>query len=57
MWRVALAVTIGLVWPLGVPVGLLVALDLLLVVLVAVESTGRLRAGAATEPAAGAGPL
>jgi low temperature requirement protein LtrA len=57
----ALAVAIGLVWPLGVPVGLLVALDLLLVLLVAVESAGRLRAGptpgAATEPAAGAGPL
>jgi low temperature requirement protein LtrA len=56
-----LAVAIGLVWPLGVPVGLLVALDLLLVLLVAVESAGRLRAGptpgAATEPAAGAGPL
>jgi low temperature requirement protein LtrA len=49
----ALALVIGLVWPLGLPVGLLVVLDLMLVVLVVVESTGRLRA----EPAAGAGPL
>jgi low temperature requirement protein LtrA len=48
-----LALAIGLVWPLGLPVGLLVALDLMLVVLVVVESTGRLRA----EPAAGTGPL
>jgi low temperature requirement protein LtrA len=49
----ALALAIGLVWPLGLPVGLLVVLDLMLVALVVVESTGRLRA----EPAAGAGPL
>jgi low temperature requirement protein LtrA len=48
----ALALAIGLVWPLGLPVGLLVVLDLMLVALVVVESTGRLRA----EPAAGAGP-
>jgi low temperature requirement protein LtrA len=48
-----LALAIGLVWPLGLPVGLLVVLDLMLVVLVVVESTGRLRA----EPAAGTGPL
>ena len=49
----ALALAIGLVWPLGLPAGLLVALDLMLIVLVAVESAGRLRA----EPATGAGPL
>jgi low temperature requirement protein LtrA len=49
----ALALAIGLVWPLGLPVGLLVVLDLMLVALVVVESTGRLRA----EPAAGTGPL
>lgn len=48
-----LALAIGLVWPLGLPVGLLVVLDLMLVVLVVIESTGRLRA----EPAAGTGPL
>jgi low temperature requirement protein LtrA len=48
----ALALAIGLVWPLGLPVGLLVVLDLMLVALVVVESTGRLPA----EPAAGAGP-
>jgi low temperature requirement protein LtrA len=49
----ALALAIGLVWPLGLPVGLLVVLDLMLVVLVVVESTGRLR----PESAAGTGPL
>jgi low temperature requirement protein LtrA len=50
----ALALAIGLVWPLGFPAGLLVALDLMLIVLVAVESVGRLRA----EPTFGnAGPL
>jgi low temperature requirement protein LtrA len=49
----ALSVTIGLVWPLEFPVGLLVALDLMLVALVAVESAGRLRA----DPAPEAGPL
>ncbi len=48
-----LALAIGLVWPLGLPVGLLVVLDLMLVVLVVIESTGRLRA----EPTAGTGPL
>ena len=49
----ALALVIGLVWPLGVPVGLLVALDLLLVGLVAMDAAGRLRA----EPATEASPL
>jgi low temperature requirement protein LtrA len=49
----ALAVLIGVVWPLAFPVGLLVAFDLLLVALVAVESAGRLRA----EPASEASPL
>jgi low temperature requirement protein LtrA len=49
----ALALAIGLVWPLGLPVGLLVVLDLMLVALVAVQSAGRLRA----EPASEAGPL
>lgn len=49
----ALALVIGLVWPLGIPVGLLVALDLLLVGLVAMDAAGRLRA----EPATEASPL
>ena len=49
----ALALAIGLVWPLGLPVGLLVVLDLMLVTLVAVQSAGGLRA----EPASGAGPV
>jgi low temperature requirement protein LtrA len=49
----ALAVAIGLVWPLGLPVGLLLALDAILIVLVAVESADRLR----TEPVPEAGPL
>jgi low temperature requirement protein LtrA len=49
----ALAVAIGLVWPLGLPLGLLVAIDLIMLVLVAVESAGRLKTGPATE----AGPL
>jgi low temperature requirement protein LtrA len=34
----AVCLAVGLVWPLGLPVGLLVALDLVLFVLVAVES-------------------
>ena len=50
----ALALAIGLVWPLGFPAGLLVALDLMLIVLVAVESAGRLRAEPTFE---NAGPL
>jgi low temperature requirement protein LtrA len=49
----ALALAIGLVWPLGLPVGLLVTLDAILIVLVAVESADRLKAGPVTE----AGPL
>jgi hypothetical protein len=49
----ALALAVGLVWPLGLPAGLLVVLDLMLIVLVAVESAGRLLA----EPVTGAGPL
>jgi low temperature requirement protein LtrA len=56
LWLVSAAVTlaVGLLWPLGLPVGLLVAFDLVLVVLVAVDSVGRLRA----EPAAsGSSPL
>jgi low temperature requirement protein LtrA len=39
----AAALAVGLVWPLGLPVGLLVALDLVLVVLVAVDATRRPR--------------
>jgi low temperature requirement protein LtrA len=39
----AVALVVGLVWPLGLPVGLLVALDLVLLVLVVVDSAGRLR--------------
>jgi low temperature requirement protein LtrA len=49
----ALALAIGLVWPLGLPVGLLLVLDLILVVLVVVESAGRLRPA----PVPGTGPL
>jgi low temperature requirement protein LtrA len=49
----AVALAVGLVWPLGLPVGLLVALDLVLLVLVAVDSAERRQA----EPAAGASPL
>jgi low temperature requirement protein LtrA len=45
LWLGAAAVTlaVGLLWPLGLPVGLLLALDLVLVTLVAVDSVGRLR--------------
>ena len=49
----ALALAIGLVWPLELPVGLLVTLDVILIVLVAVESADRLKA----EPVTEAGPL
>jgi low temperature requirement protein LtrA len=41
----AVALVVGLVWPLGLPAGLLVALDLVLLVLVLVDSAGRLRSG------------
>jgi low temperature requirement protein LtrA len=55
LWLVAAAaaLAVGFVWPLGLPVGLLVALDLVLLVLVAVDSAERRQA----EPAAGASPL
>jgi low temperature requirement protein LtrA len=45
LWLGAATVTltVGLLWPLGLPVGLLLALDLVLVTLVAVDSVGRLR--------------
>jgi len=49
----AAALAVGFVWPLGLPVGLLVALDLVLLVLVALDSAERRQAG----PAAGASPL
>jgi low temperature requirement protein LtrA len=39
----AVALAVGLLWPLGLPVGLFVVLDLVLVTLVAVDSVGRLR--------------
>ena len=44
LWLGAAAATlvVGLTWPLGLPVGLLVALDLVLVVLVAVDAARRL---------------
>jgi low temperature requirement protein LtrA len=45
---------VGLAWPLGLPMGLLVVLDLVLVGLVAVEAVGRLEAE--PEAHAGAGP-
>jgi low temperature requirement protein LtrA len=48
----AASLAIGLAWPLGLPLGLLVALDLVLAGLVAIESVGRLQA----EAEAGAGP-
>jgi len=55
-WLGAVAATlaVGLVWPLGLPVGLLVVLDLVLAGLVAVEAVWRLE----TEPEdhAGTGP-
>jgi low temperature requirement protein LtrA len=56
LWLGAAAATlaIGLAWPLGLPVGLLVALDLVLVGLVAVEAVGRLEAEA--EAPSGAEP-
>jgi low temperature requirement protein LtrA len=45
LWLGAAAATlvVGLAWPLGLPVGLLVAIDLVLVVLVAVDAARRLR--------------
>jgi low temperature requirement protein LtrA len=53
-WLGAAATTlaVGLVWPLGLPLGLLVVLDLVLAGLVAVEYIGRLQA----EPEADPGP-
>src|SRR5436190_6686680 len=60
-WLGAVAATlaVGLVWPLGLPVGLLVALDLVLAGLVGVEAVGQLEAGpedqAGTEPTTRAG--
>jgi hypothetical protein len=56
LWLGAAAVrlAVGLFWPLGVPVGLLVALDLVLAVLVAAESCGKLRAGPGAPAEAGA---
>jgi low temperature requirement protein LtrA len=56
LWLGAAAVSlaVGLFWPLGVPVGLLVALDLVLAVLAAAESRGQLRAGPGTPAEAGA---
>jgi low temperature requirement protein LtrA len=50
----AASLAVGLFWPLGVPVGLMVALDLVLAVLVAAESRGQLRAGPGTPAEAGA---
>jgi low temperature requirement protein LtrA len=41
----AVALVVGLVWPLDLPVGLLVALDLVLLALVVVDSASRLRSG------------
>jgi low temperature requirement protein LtrA len=46
----AASLAIGLAWPLGLPLGLLVALDLVLAGLVAIESVGRLQAEAGTGP-------
>jgi low temperature requirement protein LtrA len=56
LWLGAAAVTlaVGLVWPLGLPIGLLVAVDLVLLALVAVDSVGRLRSG--EQAPAGTGP-
>jgi hypothetical protein len=45
---------VGLAWPLGLPIGLLVVLDLVLVGLVAVEAVGRFEAE--PEAPAGSGP-
>ena len=55
LWLVsaAVALAVGLAWPLGFPVGLLVAIDLVLLVLVAVDSVERRR----DEPATRASPL
>jgi low temperature requirement protein LtrA len=55
LWLASAAVTlaVGLAWPLSLPVGLLVAFDLVLVVLVAVDSLQRRQA----EPVSGASPL
>jgi low temperature requirement protein LtrA len=50
----AASLAIGLVWPLGLPVGLLVALDLVLIALVAVESLGRQAAASGSPADAGA---
>jgi low temperature requirement protein LtrA len=56
LWLGAAAVSLaaGLLWPLRLPVGLLVTLDLVLAVLVAVESRGQLEGEAATTAEAGA---
>jgi low temperature requirement protein LtrA len=60
LWLGSAAATlaVGLVWPLGLPVGLLVAIDLVLVALVTVDSVGRLHGPSAAqtgaEPATGA---
>jgi low temperature requirement protein LtrA len=53
----AASLAIGLAWPLGLPAGLLVALDLVLIALVAVDSRGRLQAepGTAADATTGAG--
>ncbi|MFL6191183.1 MAG: low temperature requirement protein A [Actinomycetes bacterium] len=53
-WLGAAAATlaVGLVWPLGLPLGLLVVLDLVLVGLVAVEYVGRLQAEPEANPGA-----
>ena len=56
---VAATLAVGLAWPLGLPVGLLVVLDLVLAGLVAVEAVGRLETEpedhAGTEPTTRAG--
>jgi low temperature requirement protein LtrA len=46
------SLAVGLVWPLGLPLGLLVVLDLVLVGLVAVEYVGRLQAEPEADPGA-----
>jgi hypothetical protein len=50
----AASLAIGLAWPLGLPVGLLVALDLVLLALVVVESLERRPAGPEAPADAGA---
>jgi low temperature requirement protein LtrA len=54
----AAALVLGLVWPLGLPIGLIVLIDLVLVGLVAVEAIWQRAAGpdppAGAEPATGA---